>query len=101
MPVTVISTTHKPPGTTWFGQSSPENNAVSLLIREWVDSLPGLVSRGGDFIDEDTHRQTMIFDTIENYANYISQRADNPHFQQRKDYNQSTGIYIETDDTIT
>ena len=92
MPIILVTTTTKPEGVKWFGETTPENAEIANKIREWQDTLPGLTRMGNEFITDDIRVQRIRFETVEDYAHYTNESIKNPYWVARKKYSLLNGI---------
>lgn len=104
MPVTIVSTTTKPEGTTWFIHTSNQEIIRQEMFEHklWVESFPGFVSRTPEETQsEHVKKQTLVFETEEAYNNFIEARNNQPFWQNRKAYNEQFGIVTVTEVTVS
>lgn len=101
MPITIQSTTIKPEGTAWFSDVSPANLATMLEYKAWLNTLPGFISSGKESSpDANTRIQTLVFETVEDYAKFVNQRVTNASWLARKQYSELHEFQIETVETL-
>jgi hypothetical protein len=100
MPVTLKITSTKPANTQFFGEVSEENNQMVKTFNEEIRVLPGCVSNTMEIVDDNTRIFTIVFDTVENYANYFELRTSKLGWAQRQEYNLANGIVSEATETI-
>lgn len=105
MPVTVTSTTTIHESAIGFASSSPENKALSDSLLAWTESQPGFVSHNfkaeGAGPTEKTHTYTTVWETVEDYANWMTARKDREDFQARRAYNEEHGIVFTTTESMS
>ena len=100
MPVTVIMTSVKPAEVEFFSTSSPENAEINQTIHNWTMEQPGVISH--NLVDSDNTRVvTMVFDTVENYANWAANRHQVPNQNIRNTYNTTNNIVTTIHETLT
>jgi hypothetical protein len=100
MPIAMIITSVKPEGTSFFNEAHPEHTAETQAEYDWIASLPGFVTFTKEFPDANTSIRTLVWDTPENYANFLGLREDRPHFTKRNEYNAVTGITFAMTETV-
>lgn len=105
MPVTVISTTTIPNTTLGFSSFSPENKALNDTLLQWTESLPGFVShvfQEHDVgADAKSYSYTVIWETIQDYANYSDAKKDRPEQIVRRAYNEENSINFVVTESIS
>jgi hypothetical protein len=101
MPVTLTINSTKPANVQFFGETSEENNQMVKTLNEEIRLLPGCVSNTMEVVDDNRRIFTIVFDTVENYANYFELRTSKPGWAQRQEYNLANGIVSEATETIS
>ena len=84
-----------------FGHNSEHNTTLSKSISDWTNSRPGLISTEVDTPDENTWTVTIVFDTVDNYIGWRTNRENLPEFQARAAYNAANGITSVVTESIT
>ena len=100
MPITAIITSTKPDEAAFFGQV-PSNVETVIEINQWISTLPGFVSQDLNISDKNVRIHTVVFDTVDNYANWFSQRDSRPGFAERIEYNKLNNIITTFEETIS
>jgi hypothetical protein len=100
MPVTLKITSTKPANTQFFGEVSEQNSQMLKTFNEQIRVLPGCVSNAMEVVDNNTRIFTIVFDTVENYANYHEIRTSKLGWAERQEYNLVNGIVSEITETI-
>lgn len=101
MSIIVTFTATKPEGTVFFQDSTPENIAAIEAHKAQVQQLPGFISLDVVEVDQNTRVQTLVFDTVENYANYVQIQSTSSSVHDRTEYNHAHGITVVMTETIT
>jgi len=101
MKVTLTINSTKPSGVQFFSQSSDANKALTDAINTFTESQPGFISQTTTNPTSDTRQVAIIFDTVENYANWMSARAKLPEQVARVAYNKANGITSTLNETIS
>ena len=101
MPVTFTHTTTKPEGGQFYGQISEEAKAEAAVIWQWHTTFPGFISQDLDKSDPNTRVFTIVFDTVENYANWHGQRLSHPLAAKRSQWVKDNGLTYVSTETIT
>lgn len=100
MPVTLTITSTKPANSQFFGEVSEENNQIIKTFNEEIRALPGCVSNVMVVVDDNTRIFNIVFDTVENYANYHEVRTSKLGWSERQEYNLANGIVTQVTETI-
>lgn len=101
MPITVTFTATKPAGTTFFTDVDASSTGALARHKQAIEALPGFISTDVVEVDENTRIQTLVFDTVENYANYILVQSNADIVHERVSYNNTHGITVVVTETIT
>jgi len=90
--LTSIVTVTKPPGATWFDESTPEAADMAKTTREWIDSRPGFISSSKVQVDENTRVVTTLWESWADYKAYQADRFEHDNHVTKKAYNDRNGI---------
>lgn len=101
MAITLVITTTKPADKLFFGDVSPENKTKAQEHDAWTASQPGFISQQLVDIDSNTKQFTIVFDNVENYANWYSTRLARDLAKERTAYNRANGMIIKTNEMLT
>lgn len=105
MPVTVTSTTTMPDATIGFASSSPANKALSDALLTWTSTQPGFISQSfqatGAGPTAKTHTYTVVWETVEDYSNWMTARNDRPEYVARRAYNEQHGIIFTVTESMS
>lgn len=83
MTVTVKTTTVKPAGIQWFGQS---NAAAGRRLVAWVQSYPGVLSAVGKVTAPNTYTNITVFENAAAHEAFQAAIAANADAQARQAY---------------
>jgi len=89
MPAQLTLITTKPLDVVWWWTTNPDKMAA---IETWFRSLPGFVSYSTSMPFTNVREQTLVFDTILNLHNYLSQIYQQPEAVERKLFNDQNKI---------
>lgn len=101
MSVTYVVVTTKPAGAKFFNQVSDENKSKADAQKAWTATLPGFISQEMVDTSDDVRTFTIIWETIENYVSWVTQRRNSPLFIERNTYNKDNSITNDYTETIT
>jgi hypothetical protein len=101
MLLTVTITTRKPDDVVWFPDVSEENLQAVARIKAWTESQPGFISHTNVDIDSNTKVMTLVFDSVENYANWSSLKNKLPEQIARLRYNRANGLTSVTNEILS
>lgn len=107
MPVTVTSSTTTTGAKIGFASSSAENKALSDALLAWTESQPGFISQSFEATGapgpaaEKVHTYTVVWETVEDYANWITARNERPEYLARKAYNEANGIVFTVTESMS
>jgi heme-degrading monooxygenase HmoA len=101
MPVTYVLVTTKPEGAKFFNQVSEENRLKAVNNSIWASSLPGFISQELVDTSDNVRTYTVIWDTIENYVRWSTQRKTRPFSIERTAYNLANGITFDYSEHIS
>jgi heme-degrading monooxygenase HmoA len=85
----------------WFPDVSDENLQAVARIKTWTESQPGFISHTNVDIDSNTKVLTLIWDSVENYANWSSLRNQLPEHIARRNYNRANKLTSVTDEILS
>lgn len=100
MPVTLKITSTKPASTQFFAEVSEHNSQMVKTFNQEIREMPGCMSYSMEVVDNDTRIFTLVFDTLENYANYHEIRTSLLGWAERQEYNLENEIISEITETI-
>jgi hypothetical protein len=101
MTITYTVVTTKPAGAKFFNQVSEENKNNAAALAAWNATMPGFISQEMVDTSDDVRTYTIIWDTIENYVSWGTQRRNIPVFSERIAYNKASGITSDYTENIT
>jgi heme-degrading monooxygenase HmoA len=101
MPVTYKVVTTKPAGAKFFNQFSDENKNKADAQKAWTATLPGFISQEMVDTSDNVRTFTIIWETIENYVSWTTQRRNTPLFIERNAYNKNNSITNDYTENIT
>lgn len=101
MPCKLTVITKKPAGTKFYAEQHDVAGEQVKSLHNTIREMPGNISYEMEVVDEDTRKFTIVFDTVENYANYLEQRTTLPGWAERHEYNVANGIVSENSEEIT
>jgi antibiotic biosynthesis monooxygenase (ABM) superfamily enzyme len=100
MAIKITITSIKPQDVAWFHESSPDNAAINQQMQTWTKSQPGLISHDTEYPDSNTRKVTIVFDTIEHYANWLENKPQLPEQAIRVKYHVENNIHSSTTETV-
>jgi hypothetical protein len=101
MSVTLTITSTKPANSQFFGEVSEENNQIGKTLHEEIRTLPGCISNTRTVVGDDPFIFTIVFDTIENHANYQETKTSLSGWAKIQEYNSVNGIVLQSTTTIS
>jgi antibiotic biosynthesis monooxygenase (ABM) superfamily enzyme len=101
MPVTYVVVTTKPAGAKFFNQFSDENKSKADAQKAWTATLPGFISQEIVDTSDNVRTFTIIWETVENYVSWTTQRKNTPFFIERNIYNKTNSITFDATENIT
>ena len=99
MAVTITISSTKPDHVQFWREANPDKPNT---ITPWLNSLPGFISYTVTNPDPNTRVQAIVFDTIENYTNYLQNHDKQcPEYVDRRAYSNANGIISTITESIT
>jgi hypothetical protein len=100
MTVTITNTYTKPADVDYFADVNPTNFATMQEYNIWLKSLPSFVSKNVTKSNSTTKVETIIWETVGNYSNFLLLRDTRPELSLIIDYN-SNKITVHSIESIS
>ena len=101
MTVTVKIYSTKPPDAQFYGQIGKDTDDKIWELHDWTATQPGFIRHETIITERHERLYTVVWETVEDYANWLESRVNLLGHAERVDHNIQYGITTRIEESIT